>query len=395
LGIAAVLAVQGCATLQRLDAVPPELTQKALTAGGPNARYWFDSDLTDIANDGIQSVQRERAALLAAGKPVDPMPPAHFLAISGGGDAGAFGAGVLLGWTDLGTRPEFKIVTGVSTGGLIAPFAYLGPKYDHVLRYVYTSISPKDVYKSRGIIAAFTSDGLADNRPLWGLIAKYITPEFLAEVAREHEKGRFLLIGTTNLDARRPVVWNMGAIASSKDPRAIDLFRDIMLASAAIPGAFSPVMIDVELDGKRYQEMHVDGGAIAQLFLYPPSLSDTVRSTGQRVETRERHAYIIRNSGFGPEWAATERRTMSILGRAINSMLQMQGIGDIYRVYGTTQKDGVDFNLAFIGTDFREPHKEEFDTEYMRKLFDYGYQLSVKGYPWQKSPPGTGSSYRR
>jgi hypothetical protein len=234
----------------------------------------------------------------------------------------------------------------------------------------------------------------AGNRPLWGVIAKYVTPEFLAEVAREYEKGRFLLIGTTNLDARRPVVWNMGAIASSKDPRAIDLFRDIMLASAAIPGAFSPVMIDVELDGKRYQEMHVDGGAIAQLFLYPPSLSDTVRSTGQRVETRERHAYIIRNSGFGPEWAATERRTMSILGRSINSMLQMQGIGDIYRVYGITQKDGVDFNLAFIGTDFREPHKEEFDTEYMRKLFDYGYQRSVKGYPWDKTPPGMAAGYK-
>jgi predicted acylesterase/phospholipase RssA len=157
---------------------------------------------------------------------------------TGGGDAGAFGAGLLVGWTAHGTRPEFKIVTGVSTGALIAPFAYLGPRYDDVLRQVYTSIGPKDVYEARTILAALTSDGLADNRPLWHLIAKYVTADFLAEIAQEYEKGRFLLIGTTNIDARCGVVWNMGAIASSKDPRAVELFRNIMLASAAIPGPF-------------------------------------------------------------------------------------------------------------------------------------------------------------
>jgi hypothetical protein len=279
-------------------------------------------------------------------------------------------------------------VTGISTGGLIAPFAFLGPKYDHVLRHVYTSVGPDDIYKSRGILALFTSDGLADNRPLWELIAKFITPDFLTEVAAEYAKGRILMIATTNIDARRPVVWNMGVIASSKDPRALQLFRDIMLASAAVPGAFSPVMIDVELDGVTYHEMHVDGSAIASMFLYPPRLSSATEAAGSKFVERERHAYLIRNSRFDAEWAETERRTVSIVGRAISVLLQMQGVGDTYRIFATTQRDGVDFNLAFIGADFNEPHDKEFDTPFMRKLFDYGYQQSVKGYPWQKTPPG-------
>jgi patatin-like phospholipase len=386
--LAAAVGMQGCGTLERRAAVPETKTEQAITPGAPNSRYWVDSDITPMAKDGVDSILRERAALQAEGKSVDPVPPAYFLAISGGGDAGAFGAGLLCGWSASGTRPSFKVVTGISTGGLLAPFAFLGPKYDHVLKYVYTSVSPDDIYKARGMFAIFNSDGLADNRPLWNLIAKFVTPEFLAEVAAEYAKGRFLLVGTTNIDARRPVVWNMGAIASSKDPRALELFRDIMLASAAIPGAFSPVMIDVEVDGVPYQEMHVDGGASGQVFLYPPRLSATIEASGAKIVERERHAYIIRNSVLAPEWAATERKTTSIVGRAITSLLQMQGVGDLYRIFATTEKDGVDFNLAFIGRDFTEPHEKEFDTDYMRKLFDYGYQRAVKGYPWQKTPPG-------
>jgi predicted acylesterase/phospholipase RssA len=388
LAVLAAVALPGCGALERREGVPPALTEKAVTPGAPNSRYWVDRDIEPVIRDAAQAGQREHAALAAAGKAAGPLPPANFLAISGGGDAGAFGAGVLVGWTAHGTRPEFKMVTGVSTGALIAPFAYLGPRYDDVLRQVYTSIGPKDVYEPRNVLAALTSDGLADNRPLWHLIAKYVTADFLAEIAREYDKGRFLLIGTTNIDARRPVIWNMGAIASSKDPRAVELFRNIMLASAAIPGAFSPVMIDVEVDGTPYQEMHVDGGAMAQVFLYPPRLMDQARAAGKKVAERERRAYIIRNAMLSPDWATTERSTLSIVGRSITSLLQTQGIGDLYRIYATTQKDGVDFNLAFIGPDFTYPHKEEFDTDYMRKLFDYGYQLAVKGYPWQKTPPG-------
>jgi hypothetical protein len=151
-------------------------------------------------------------------------------------------------------------------------------------------------------------------------------------------------------------------------------------------------MIDVEVDGAPYQEMHVDGSAIASMFLYPPRLAGATQAAGGAVAERERHAYLIRNSRFDPEWAETERKTVSIVGRAITVLLQMQGLGDTYRIFATTQKDGVDFNLAFIGKEFNEPHEKEFDTEYMRKLFDYGYQKAIKGYPWQKTPPGYSSA---
>ena len=214
LAMLAAAALPGCGALERREGVPPALTEKAVTPGAPNSRYWVDRDIGPVIRDVTQAVQREKAALAAAGKAAGALPPANFLAISGGGDAGAFGAGLLVGWTAHGTRPEFKMVTGVSTGALIAPFAYLGPRYDDVLRHVYTSIGPKDVYEARSIIGALTSDGLADNRPLWHLIAKYVTADFLAEIAREHEKGRFLLIGTTHIDARCPVIWHMGAIGS-------------------------------------------------------------------------------------------------------------------------------------------------------------------------------------
>ena len=391
IGIACVI-LQGCASLERLPAVPADRTTQAVVPGIPNARYWVDSDLGPYVKDALKSVEREMAALAAAGGSRDSLPPTHFLAISGGGDDGAFGAGLLNGWTATGTRPVFKIVTGVSTGALTAPFAYLGSRYDEVLRNVYTSVSSKDIFEARGMMAVITSDAMSDNSPLWTLLSKYVTPDLMKEIAAEYGKGRLLLIATANLDARRPVVWNMGEIASSPDPRALDLFRRIMIASASIPGAFPPMMIDVEVDGKRYQEMHVDGGTMAQVFLYPPRLAETARAAGYKVPERERHVYVIRNTRIDPNWASVDRKTVSIVGRAITSLIQTQGIGDLYRIYLTAQQDKLDFNLAFIGSEFNVEHKEEFDTVYMRALYDYGYQLARKGYPWMKAPPGLKAS---
>ncbi len=319
-----------------------------------------------------------------------PLPPAVFLAISGGGDNGAFGAGLLNGWTAAGTRPTFKLVTGVSTGALTAPFAFAGPAYDATLKEVYTTISAKDILESRSLLAALTSDAMADNHPLWKLIAKYVDQALLDVIAAEYAKGRLLLVGTTDLDARRGIIWNLSKIAASRDPKALDLFRTLMVASAAIPGAFPPTMIDVEVSGQPYQEMHVDGGATAQVFVYPPSLDIKAmeRKTGNQ---RERRAYVIRNSRLDPEWAQVERSTMTIAGRAISSLIHTQGIGDLYRIYLTTQRDGVDFNLAFIPDSFNAPHKEDFDTEFMRQLYAVGYDMAAKGYPWQKTPPGFAS----
>jgi hypothetical protein len=315
------------------------------------------------------------------------LPPVDLLAVSGGGDKGAFGAGLLCGWTDAGNRPTFKAVTGVSTGALIAPFAYLGPEYDHVLRKVYTSISQKDIARKRNFLAALNNDGMADNRPLWNLLEQFVDEPMLAKVATEHGKGRLLLIGTTDLDARQPVVWNIGSIASSGNPNALDLVRRILLASAAIPGAFPPSMIPVEADGRAYEEMHVDGGASAQVFMYPPGLRAAASALGDTMK-REGRVYIIRNSKVPSTWSPVDRKTISIAGRAIDSLIHTQGIGDLYRIYATAERDGLDFNLAYIGSDFSAPSAGDFDTAFMKALFDYGYQLARNGYPWKKFPPG-------
>ncbi|HSE76858.1 MAG TPA: patatin-like phospholipase family protein [Alphaproteobacteria bacterium] len=383
----AVALLAGCANPVREPGVPRELTTKAVPLGMPaNIRYWVSIDTQAMLRDGMAAFERERALLRQAGRTA-AIPPANFLSISGGGDNGAFGAGLLVGWTAAGTRPEFKIVTGVSTGALTAPFAFLGPEFDDELKAVYTSIKATDIFESRGLLAALTDDAMADTKPLWGLVGRFANDDMLRRIGEEYRKGRFLLIGTTNLDARQPVVWNIGEIAISGHPQATELFRKILVASAAIPGAFPPVMIDVEIDGKQYQEMHVDGGAMAQVFLYPPSLNvqDVSRAAG--IE-RERHAYIIRNARLDPDWASVERNTLSIVGRAITSLIHTQGIGDLYRIYLVTQKDGVEYNLAFIGPDFDVEYKEQFDPTYMRSLFDYGFKLARPGYPWHKAPPG-------
>ncbi len=179
----------------------------------------------------------------------------------------------------------------------------------------------------------------------------------------------------------------MGQIASVGTPESLELFRKILLASASIPAAFPPVMFDFMIDGKEFQEMHVDGGASTQVFLYPSAAAARAKEIGVKRIT-DRQAYIIRNARLDVDWQQTERRTLSIAGRAISQLIQAQGLGDLYRIYNITQDDKVGFNLAYIGADFNYPHVEEFDTKYMQALFDYGYQRAKKGYEWNKYPPG-------
>ena len=381
------LALHGCATApSRLPAVPSELTAKAEIPGMPGVRYVGGGDMTELSRIALESVRIEQALLAKQGH-TGPLPPSVFLAISGGGDNGAYTAGLMNGWTVAGTRPEFKLVTGISTGALIAPFAFLGPKYDATLKEVYTTISPRDILEPRSLIGGFLSDAMADNAPLWKLTRKSVTMDFMKEVAAEYAKGRFLLIATADLDARRAIIWDMGKIAGYGTPQALDLFVSIMIASASIPGGFPPTMIEVEAGGKRYHEMHVDGGTMAQVFVYPASIRIKEQGVAAGFD-RERKLYVIRNARLDPDWAHVERSTMSIAGRAVASLIHTQGIGDTYRIYATAQRDGVDFNLTFIPSTFNVPHKEEFDNDYMRKLYDVGYEQGVKGIPWVKTPPG-------
>jgi predicted patatin/cPLA2 family phospholipase len=385
--VSSILMLTACSAPERLKAVPDDATMRAEIAGMPGVRYVLPEGAAAMYPDMQQANEYRLAARAEAGL-TGPLPPAHFLALSGGGDDGAFGAGLLCGWTVAGNRPEFDLVTGISTGALLAPFAFLGPKYDQNLRIFYTTISPDDIMEKRGLISGIFKDGLADNSPLRALVEKAITEDMLKEIAVEHGKGRFLLVATTNLDARRPVIWNMTKIAASGAPGSVKLFRDILVASAAIPGAFPPTMFTVEVDGQPHQELHVDGGAFSQVFVYPPSINLKEAAAKVGIEERERILYIIRNAQLMPRWTEVERQTLPIVGRAIDALIQGQGNGDLYRIFATAQKDDLDFNLAYIPGEFYAPHREEFDTEYMKSLFNFAYDMAVKGYPWEKTPPG-------
>ena len=309
-----------------------------------------------------------------------------YLAISGGGEDGAFAAGLLLGWTEAGDRPEFTTVTGISAGALIAPFAFLGPEYDDVLRKVSVDITEKDLFNRRGKIRALRTDALATTEPLQALIAKYVTDEIMQKIAAEHRGGRELNIGTTNLDSMRPVVWRIGVIANSGHPDALKLIRQILLASASVPGAFPPVLFRVQAGSKNYDELHVDGGATSQVFLYPVGVDYDEVLDKLAVPGRP-EVYIIRNSRLDPTYEVVKNRFLPILGRSIESIVRTQGIGDLYRIYLQTCRDGLDFNLAYIPSDFTAESEGYVDPEYMKKLFDMAFDRAKAGYAWDKAPP--------
>ena len=376
------IVLSSCAAIPIRKPLPEEYGATARIHGIPGARVWGD-EIPAHYDDWFALPRKE----LADRYPDVMGREHHYLAISGGGANGAFSAGLLVGWTAAGTRPKFTLVTGISTGALAAPFAFLGPEYDDRLKEIYTTYSTADIVIIRNILTAITGYSFVDTKPLRNLIAKYYNKEVMDAIAVEFRKGRSFWIGTTNLDAKRPVVWNIGAIASSGRPEALALIHKIILASASIPGAFPPVLIEVEAEGKRYDEMHVDGGTASQIFLYPAGL-DWSRVT-QKLEVKGApHAYLVRNSFLQPEWETVKPKIIPIAGESIDSLIRTQGIGDMYRIYLNCQRDGSDYNLAYIPEHFDRKHKEAFDPVYMGELFELGYQMAKEGYPWAKGPPG-------
>jgi predicted patatin/cPLA2 family phospholipase len=380
-------AAGGCATTARLPAVPLSLAASAAPLNIADARYYADTDKERMSALATQSYNRALAAGLVhvkAGK----RQTRTFLAMSGGGDDGAYGAGLLTGWSARGDRPQFTVVTGVSTGALSAPFAFLGPEYDDALKRIYTETGAGDVFQSRGLMAAVANDAMADSTPLRNKIASFVDARMVQRIAEEYGKGRILLILTTNLDQGRSVIWNIGAIAESGHPRSRELIIDVLLASAAIPGLFPPVMIGVTIDGRDYQEMHVDGGAIAQAFLYPPSFNLKAKIKELGIKDAHPAAYIIRNARLYRPEENVERQTLKIAQQAISTMTASSGVNDLYRMYLTSKRDGVAFNLAYIEEDFALPYKGPFDKNYMNALFEHGYQVGRAGYHWHTTPPG-------
>jgi predicted acylesterase/phospholipase RssA len=322
--LAGVLAVAlaACSAIARNPVPDSRKLNDVLGVSGP-VRFWGD----EPPKNTLALVREAYRQRLAAG--LDPNAPVNFLAVSGGGSDGAFGAGLLVGWSDCGTRPSFELVTGISTGALIAPFAFMGSAYDQQLKEVYTAYGTDDIAQQRNPLAIIAEASAADNAPLANLIAKYIDADFMAAVAREARKGRGLFIGTTFLDAQRPVIWDMGAIAVRGDEASLALFRKVLLASASIPGVFPPAMIPVEQDGKVYDEMHVDGGVANQVFIFPAQVN--LADLDKRVQrTATRRIYVIRNArlhpdvGFGLARADEDRRSVDFLAHHLSGHRRRQ-----------------------------------------------------------------------
>src|SRR6202166_1709076 len=339
---------------------PFTAADEALAAipGMPDARFWADS-IADFT-----------AAL--------PPQPGPWLALSSGGADGAFGAGWLDGLSDSGKRPDYAVVTGVSTGALMAPFAFAGPRYDEALRAAYTKITAADVFE-----VGSTGESFVDSWPLKDLIAKQITPALFADIAAAHRSGRRLFVVTTDLDAERSVVWNMGAIAAHGGDSALTLFRNVLLASSAIPGGFPPVLIDVEANGKQFQEMHVDGGVGGQFFVAPAAVM--AATSDYRLPATA--LYVVINTGLQPDFQIVNRSTPSILTGTVCAAVKVDTRLMIDRAYLAAKRSGVDFNIATIPADFSAPSRGPFDPDYMNALFQLGENLGKSAAPFANQPP--------
>jgi predicted acylesterase/phospholipase RssA len=382
----AALVLAGCAILPR-NAVPPELGSQAVIPGMPDIRAPAGRPSAAMASDLASSFAQEKPADF----PVGPDGQVHYahLALSGGGPNGAFGAGFLNGWTTTGRRPVFKIVTGVSTGALMAPFAFLGPDHDDDLREFYTTTSSRNIFRLLSIIPQLLGgESFADTGPLSALIAEHVTPELLREVAEAHRNGRRLYIGTADLDSQRFIVWNMGLIAISGRPEALDLFRKVMLASSSVPVAFPPVFFDVEAGGGRYDEMHVDGSVGTRVFYNGGLFSfSALRAAEGRMPGIE-EIFVIHNGQLLPVAEATPRSLRGIATRSFDSAGKAAIIGDLFRIYAVSLRERAGYHWISIPEDAKLGGSEVFDPQVMGELYDVGYRAALAGPTWSTQPPG-------
>lgn len=339
--------------------------------GFPSVRYWESEYRPDVR----------------AGQ--DKYSDCSVLALSGGGANGAFGSGFLSGWTASGTRPHFRVVTGISTGSLTAPLAFLGSEYDKKLEEYYTTVKTRDILDVQGILGfgflpVLLGESYASTKPLQRLIEQLVDQAVLDAVAAEHAKGRRLYIGTTNLDAQRLMVWDMGRIAGSGHPDALKMFRKVMLASASIPGAFPPVYFDVEADGRKYDEMHVDGGVITEVFGYGKLFS---AQTYNAETDGPCSIYVIRNGMLDTEPMQVPRRVLKIGIRSFGTLMKAHSWEDMFRMYFIALETNVDYNYVSLPHGYESHGKEMFDPVEMKRLFDLGFNMAKNGYNWNKVPP--------
>ncbi len=372
--------VSGCASVVR-SPVPEAVHEQVTVLGRDDLRHWGDC----VQCQPFQGLRSAEAIERNYGGIMDQ--EHDYLVISGGGANGAYGAGVLKAWSQLETRPQFTIVTGVSTGALTAPFAFLGSDYDATLEEVYTTLDTTQLIDTRSAFSLFGADSIVDTTPLSRLIEKVVDQDMIEQLAAEYHKGRILLVGTTNMDAGRPVVWNLTRIAASGHSESAALIRQVMLASASIPGAFPPVYIEVETpDGSKYDEMHGDGGVSSQMFLYPAGLDWSYVRSALRVQG-EPTIYVIRNAFIHAQYETIQPRLLPIVSRTISSLIRTQGIGDFFRIASLAERDGLDMKVTWIPDGAHEAvgvaATEAFDPNYMSALFEFGYRQTLDGGTWQ------------
>lgn len=347
--------------------LPEGLVENAQVLNFETARTWADEFSPEYSKTLKFREQQVQNSGLVSGD-------VNILVLSGGGQNGAFGAGYLNGWTKRGTRPEFEIVTGVSTGALIAPLAFLGSRYDSDLERFYTTHSTRDIVKPNYLAGLLSGAAVTDSKPLANLISDFVTPEFLAQIAREHRRGRRLALITTNIEAQRPVIWDMGQIAEVGTVEALNLFRKVVLASASIPGAFPPVQIDVVANGQNYSELHVDGATTTNLFLAPLNLT-LVKGNSNR----KGRIYVLTNGKYLPEYKPVKAKTLPLAGRAFSTLLKYSTKADVQRLQLFANRTGAELRFVSIPIEFDEESSEPFDKTYMRALYDFGYGAGLHG----------------
>jgi predicted acylesterase/phospholipase RssA len=311
-------------------------------------------------------------------------PPKNILVMSGGGSFGAFTAGVLAGWTKSGTRPEFDVVTGISTGALLAPFAFVGPDYDGHAKHFYTNIKAEDIFTIRSWLTLPCRSAIASSAPLRRLIESEIDQTLMERIAAEHRKGRRLYVGTTNIDTKRLAVWDLGAIACRPCPEGCTLFRDVLLASCSIPAMFPPVTFVIDVDGKRSTEMHVDGGVSAELFC-PSAVFGA--STAARGEG-ESNLYIIVSGKLYPDAKAVRERVLPVLVATTSSHVHSHRRAELTNMYGLARSAGMRYQLISLRQEFVTADVAiKFDREEMGKLYAEGLEKGALPESWVATPP--------
>ena len=362
-----VLALQGCAqTAIRGPTMSQDDSPNSIRTLGPDQRF------TTLGSENVAG----RIRAQRAGQPI------NILALSGGGADGAFGAGALVGLTRSTSRPRFSVVTGVSTGALIAPYAFLGSDWDDELLEVYTSGRAEHLLKSRGLAVLFGSS-VYSGAPLKELVDRYATDALIQAVAREAATGRLLLVATTDVSTGEPVIWDLGSIAMNGGAGARTLFRDVLVASASVPGLFPPVVIRVQEQQALYDEVHVDG-TISVPFFVP--LGFIAAPGGSSDPSHAVTVYVIVDGRLSEQPAPMIRlRARSIVTRSVSAGLNHMLRTTLELTASDAHLRGAQFQFAAIPVGYPKPNSFDFRTSSMQSLFQYGYKCAQAGRLWTSS----------